>query len=230
MGTMEVTNFKLGIGIPLSFPMVPSAFFDSFITMEKPDFTYLRTSFGPIDQIRNDLVRQAQETHCSHIIMMDTDQVYHLKTITRLLSHRLPVVGCLIYRRYPPFDPLMLKGEINRYENILEWDPDSLVEVDATGAGCILFEMEVFRKIPEPWFRFRSNPNPEKNGIIGEDIGFCSDLRAAGYRIFVDTSIPAGHLSQMIINEGTWKLYNKVKEAELRAMHEIEHGISVAKV
>lgn len=221
-----ITNFKLGVAIPLSFPMIPSAFFDSFITLEKPPYIYIRASHGNIDDMRNEMVYNALQSGCTHLIMMDTDQVYHEKTITRLLSHRLPVVGCLVYRRYPPFDPLMLKGDIDTYLTISEWDKDELVEVDATGTGCLLFDMQVFRKMPYPWFRFRRR---WKGDIVGEDIGFCSDLREAGYKIFVDTSIPSDHLTSMRINEGTWKLYNRVKEAELKAMHDIEHGITITK-
>jgi len=219
---MKITNFKLGIGVPLSFPMIPSAFFDSFITMEKPNFTYLRSSHTAIDDMRNEVVQQALIARCTHIIMMDTDQVYHRKTIPRLLSHQLPVVGCLVYRRYPPFDPLMMLGTQRHYKSIMEWEAGSLVEVDATGTGCLLIDTAVFRKLPYPWFRFRKGPYGE---IIGEDFGFCMDLREYGYRIFVDTSIPAGHLTSMEVNEGTWKLFSKVKEAELKAEHELKHGV-----
>ena len=193
--------------------------------MEKMNFIYIRASQGNIDDMRNEMVYNALQSGCTHLIMMDTDQVYHSKTITRLLSHRLPVVGCLVYRRYPPFDPLMLKGSIDAYEVIKEWEKDSLVEVDATGTGCLLFETDVFRKMPYPWFRFRRR---WKGDIVGEDIGFCSDLRGAGYKIFVDTAIPSDHLTQMRINDGTWKLYNRVKEVELKAMSQ-EHGEIVTK-
>lgn len=219
---MKITNFKLGIGIPLSFPSIPSAFFDSFITLDTGPFVYLRSSAGPIDEMRNNIVKQALESQCSHLIMMDTDQVYDPTTIKRLLSHKLPVVGCLVYRRYPPFDPLMLRGDVSHYQTVAEWEPGELVEVDATGTGCLMFETSIFRKMPMPWFRFRTS---EDGSVVGEDIGLCSDLRAAGYKIYVDTSIPCGHLSQMVINEGTWKLYNHVKEAELKKVHDVEHGV-----
>ena len=217
---MIVSNIHLGIGLPLSFHMIPSAFFDSFIAMVKPPFTYLRTSNGPIEEMRNNIVRAALRDNFSHLIMMDTDQVYHQDTIPRLLSYRLPVVGCLVYRRYPPFDPIMLKGTLGKYQTIAEWEPGGLVEVDATGTGCIMFDMNVFRKMPAPWFRSRRH----EGAPVGEDIGFCSDLREAGYRIFVDTAIPAGHLSQMQITEGTWRLYGKLREATTKA-HEVEHDV-----
>ena len=202
---MKISNFRLGIGLPLSFHMIPSAFFDSFITMEKPPFTYLRTSNGSIDDMRNNIVRDALQAGCSHLIMMDTDQVYHQETIPKLLSHKLPMVGTLVYRRYPPFDPLMLKGEIGKYKTIDQWEPGSLVEVDATGTGCLLFSTEIFKKMPPPWFRFRRVGDKP----VGEDIGFCSDMRKAGYKIYVDTSVPAGHLSQIQITETTWRRYRQ---------------------
>jgi hypothetical protein len=219
---MKISNVKLGIGVPLNFPMVPSAFFDSFITAEKPDFIYLRSSAGPVDQMRNNLVHEALLTNCTHLIMMDVDQVYQRDTITRLLAHKLPVVGCLVYRRYPPFDPLMLRGSISRYQTVKEWKPGELVEVDATGTGCVMFETSVFRKMQAPWFKFRKTA---EGSDIGEDIGFCSDLRAAGYKIYVDTGCVAGHLTQMIVNDGTWRLYQKVAEAELKKAHAVEHGV-----
>ena len=213
---MKVSNARLGIALPLSHHMIPSAFFDSFIALQKPPYIYLRTSNGPIEEMRNSLVRDAMQSNCTHIIMMDVDQVYPVDTVTKLLAHKLPVVGCQIHRRYPPFDPLMLKGELGKYQTIKEWEPDSLVEVDATGTGCLLFDMDVFRKMPAPWFRSRKhNGKP-----VGEDIGFCSDLRAAGYRIFVDTSIKVPHLSQIQITEATWRRYQKW-EAEMA----VEHGV-----
>jgi hypothetical protein len=223
---MKINNFRLGIGIPLSFPTLPSSFFDSFIIMEKPPFIYLRSSIGQIENMRNEIVKEAINTGCSHLVMMDSDQVYHQQTITKLLSHRKSVVGCLVYRRYMPFDPLMFKGEINSYIRIDDWKKDSLVEVDATGTGCLMFEVDVFRKMPYPWFKTRV---AEGGGDVGEDFHFCSNLRAAGYRIFVDTSIPAEHLTQMRITEGTWRLYSKVKEAELKEAQVIKHGDLIVK-
>ena len=112
----------------------------------------------------------------------------------------------------------MLRGSVGKYETITEWEPGSLVEVDATGAGCLLFDMKVFHKMSPPWFRFRRY----KKKPVGEDIGFCSDLKAAGYRVYVDTAIPAGHLSQVQITEPMWRVYRKIQEADT---HSIEHGV-----
>lgn len=213
---MKITNQHLAIGIPCSFPFVPISFVYSFIHMDRPDFTLIHADNGPIDTLRNDIVEKALDVGATSLIMMDTDMIYHPQTITRLLSHKLPVVGALCFRRYPPFDSIMLKAkEIDEqtrgYESIDEWEDGALVEVDATGAGCLMFDMEVFKKLPYPWFRFQKQAN---GGVIGEDIGFCQDLRAAGYRIFVDTSVPSEHLTTLAVNRQTNKLYRSMKDKQ----------------
>jgi len=213
---MKISNQHLAIGIPCTFPFIPSSFFYSFVMMEKPAFTFVHADNGHIDDLRNNLVDKALEIGATHLLMCDVDQVYHPDTITRLLSHRLPVVGALVHRRYPPFDSLMLKTvEIderrNGYVSIDEWKDGELVEVDATGGGCLMFNMEVFRKIPRPWFKTSLNPD---GSVVGEDIGFCQELKKAGYRIFVDTSVPAGHLTTMIVNTATNRLYRACKSEQ----------------
>lgn len=211
---MNISNQRLGIGIPCTFPFIPSSFFYSYAFMEKPDHIFIHADNGPIDTLRNDIVEKALKEGCTHLIMMDVDQTYPVNTIPRLLSHNLPIVGCRVHRRYPPFDSLMLKikeidDRTNSYDSVDDWEEGELLEVDATGAGCLMFNMEVFRKLPYPWFKFRKQPG---GGIVGEDIGFCQDLKAAGYKIFVDTSLECGHLATMIVNRKTNLLYRSMKQ------------------
>lgn len=209
---IEVTNQILGIGIPLNWPMLWTPFFDSFVVMDRPDFKYIRAWRGNIDDMRNELVTEAQRLGCTHLIMMDTDMIYPKNTIVQLLSHRLPVVGGLCFRRYPPFTPLTMRGRINNYRVVEVWNEGLLAKVDATGTGCVLFDIEVFDKIKPPWFKFRPNPNKEIGGVIGEDIGFCPRLKRAGYELHVDTSIEIGHLSTMVINRDTYELYKGLRQ------------------
>jgi hypothetical protein len=214
---MRISNQNLAIGIPLSFPWVPASFFHSFIHMDRPSFTYLHADNGGAAALRNDLVKKAFEVGATHLMMCDTDQVYHPKTVTSLLSHKLPVVAALVHRRYPPFDSLMLKkvetnDEYDRYDSIDDWEEGELVEVDATGGGCTMFDMSVFKKLPYPWYR--DDKAPAGAPPIGEDIALFQDLKAIGYRIFVDTSVPAGHLTTLIVNTATNKLYRAMKTAE----------------
>lgn len=217
---MKVSNVNLSIGIPCSFPFVPASFFYSFALMNKPSYTLIHADNGPIDTLRNDIVEKAIAERASHLLLMDVDQIYPVDTVARLMSHKLPIVGAKVNRRYPPFDPIMLKIVDNyRYETISDYEDGSLVEVDATGTGCILYEMSVFKKMTYPWFRFQKNP--ENGMVIGEDVGFCQDLKAAGYKIYVDTSVKVGHLVNIIANDSLHKFYVKneiVKQEKAKAL------------
>jgi len=222
---MIVTNRKLCIGFPCSWSHVPFPFFQSFIQMERPPFVPIIACNGPIDGLRNKIVQDAMRVSATHLIMMDMDQTYPVDTIPKLLAHGLPIVGCLVHRRYPPFDPLIYRGGINTYQLVSEWEDGELIEVDATGTGCLMFDMRIFHELPPPWFRFRPNPDPDRDGHVGEDFGLCSDLREIGYKIHVDTSIKCGHLSTMEITEDTFFLYNALKKKQnILKQQEVQNG------
>lgn len=203
---MRLSNARIGIGIPLSFHMVPSAFFDSFISMDKPDYAYFRTNTGPIETMRNNLVADALRSGCTHLFMLDTDQQYPADTLMRLLSHKKLAVGARIRRRYPPFDNLMFRGTVGAYEPIQGWTPGDLLEVDATGTGCMLFDTTVFKRLRAPWFETRTHNNKP----VGEDFVFCSKLRALGIPIYVDTGLYVPHLTQFGITDTFANVYEKL--------------------
>ena len=93
-----------------------------------------------------------------------------------------------------------------------DWEDGELVEVDATGTGCILYNLEVFKKIPYPWFEFKKHP--ETGLVIGEDVGLCQKLQAAGYKIYVDTSVEIEHLTIIKINKAMHKLWCAMRMAK----------------
>lgn len=216
---MKITNVNLGIGIPLNFPFVYSAFFDTFVRMKKPEsFHLIRSSLGSgVDELRNQIVERAQMIGATHLLMLDADMTYHEDTIMELLvqTQIYPVVSALCFRRYPPFEPLLFRGSVGKYEAITEWEKDRLIEVDATGGGCIMFNMEVFENTSMPWFEFGKT---ESGKPVGEDIGFCAKLKKAGYNIYVDPTVPCGHLSLFECNQHSWELFRKLDKRVLERL------------
>lgn len=221
---MKVSNFNLAIGIPNNYKTVPSAFFDSILLMDIPPFTYIRSSASHnLDGIREGIVEEALKTDCTHLWMTDTDQTYEKGTLARLLSHGKDIIGGLICRRYPPFDPLVFSGDIGHYSRIEGWTEGDLIQVDATGTGSLIFNLDVFRNIPKPWFQLGDGIN----GPIGEDFYFCSKARKYGYEIYVDTGCQIGHLSEMLVTLDSYKLYKCLDEARNRnnLAFNVEHGV-----
>ena len=205
---------KFAIGFPLVDPMIRVNFFISFSCMEKPsNYAFLVPEYPhgrfaeTLAEARNSLVEQAQWEGCSHLFMMDTDQVYPADTLTKLRSHGKDICGVLVQRRYPPFDPIFLRREKGggRFYAIPDEEMFSgkLVEIDATGTGALLFNMAIFEKIEEPWFKVEVNPE----GRTGEDVYFCMKAKEAGFRIFVDTSIEVDHLTTIAINRSLYEMY-----------------------
>lgn len=216
----------LAIGFPLVDPQIPVQFFTSYACMDKPEqYSLLVPQFphgpwtGNLAEARNSLVVQALHEGASHLLMLDTDQVYPHNTLTKLLSHEVDVAGVLVHKRWAPFNPVMLRGTLGKYTVVDESEMYSgdLVEVDATGTGCLLFDMRVFDKVKYPWFKF----DVVGGRPVGEDIYFCSKARHSGVRIFVDTSIEVGHLTVMEVNKTL-----HVIAKHLNRMEEKQNGIS----
>ena len=196
---------KIAIGFPLVDSTVPVSFFTSFVCMEKPrEFVVLMPRFahgpfsGNIADARNSLVEQAQMEGASHLMMLDTDQVYPPETLTKLMSNKVDVCGVRVHRRWMPFDPIFLRGDIGKYESVPDEEMYSgnLIDIDATGSGCLLFDMSVFDKVRYPWFKL----DIQDGELVGEDFYFCSKARKAGIRICVDTAIEVGHLTMIEVN------------------------------
>ncbi len=209
---------KLAIGIPLTTDREWTQFWDSFNIMNKPDYTYLRPQHrGPIGAVRNELARQALEAGCTHLLLMDTDQVYHDQDmIFRLLKHNKLVVGTVIHRGYPPFDPLVFRFGEEGLVKVPDREVYSgrLIEADAVGGGCIMYKTEIFDSIiPSPWFEDLSHLSvgSDKCGP-GEDINICYKIRSAGAEIFVDTSILIHHLTLLAIDRGFYTLFKKLSQ------------------
>lgn len=223
-------HIRLGIGLPLIDRHVDRDFFLSFQNMEIPEDTALMVPAGEIYSFkeniavaRNSLVAQARAEGCTHLLMMDTDQIHPMNTAVQLLSHDVDAVGALVCRRYPPFYPILYRGELGNYQYAPKEEIRSgeLVEVDATGTGCILFNMDVFEDVTSPWFELKPGANGKS---VGEDIRFCSRLREAGRRIFVDTSIHVIHQTVYGVNLDTHELWMKAEMARAAKKNQSHEG------
>jgi len=225
----EKYGVKLAIAVPLTDATVYAQFFFSFIKVITEYMTSLfhqGKSVGvdvlmpdfpaQIDAARNNLVHQALVSGCTHILMMDSDQIYETPDmINKLLDHNKPVVGARVHRRYPPFDPLLLRGEVDAMYQVPDEEVqnedgsfEKEVPVDFTGTGCILYNMEIFTDtIDETWFKLRKGGRGQ---AVGEDISFCERLGELKIPIVVDSSINIRHLSLLAVDWGTYKLFQKI--------------------
>ena len=169
------------------------------MAMKKHEAELLVTVGSTISVARNKLVTGS--LRADYLLFIDSDMVLPIDLIDRLLAHKKDVVGALAYSRGYPHDPITLR----------EWKPGEyyktkptgeLIDVDATGCACLLVKTEVFNKIKQPWFDFSVYKETE---CKGEDVLFCEKVRAAGYKIYVDTGLECGHISDRVIGSNDWR-------------------------
>jgi hypothetical protein len=177
-----------------------------------------------VEQGRNLLVERFLESPARWLLFVDRDAVLHPMTAIRLMSWNVPVVAALAFSRTEPPTPTVYAGEdpaeqdeprrayrIN-WEETRQWlllhpelqtnhpmvladrPDDALVGVDFTGMHCTLIRRDVLEGLrPGPWFE-RIHPVGGPKGC-GEDYFFCRRALEAGYGVYVDRSVLAGHLA-----------------------------------
>lgn len=159
-----------------------------------------------VDQARNLLAHQFLASNCEWFLSVDTDIILPACVVGRLISRKKQLIGALIYvNANPPFPQIYHKiadfgfggfGTMLVHE---KFEPGELIEADGTGAGCLLIHRDVFEAIPEQipfrWFQH------EQHGadMFGEDIIFCRRAAAAGFQLYIDTAVHAGHIKPRVI-------------------------------
>ena len=149
---------------------------------------------------REEAARFALEGNMDYLFFIDDDMISPNNLFEMLYRHNVDICGALAFTRNPPHKPVIysciegwdaVKKQdyfVNHY--VWNYPKDKLVECDAMGFGSVLIKMDVFRKMPRPWFALCSN--------TGEDILFCYNAKKYGFRVFVDTSAKIGHLGNPI--------------------------------
>jgi hypothetical protein len=119
----------------------------------------------------------------THILWLDTDMSVPRETAVLLAMHDQPIVACNYVVRQASHLFTACRDEQRVATTATS---TGLEAVDYCGMGAMLMRTEVVASVPRPWFRHGLNA---QGGDIGEDVGFCRALRAAGYTIYIDHDV-----------------------------------------
>lgn len=166
-------------------------------------------------------------TDYTHLVMLDIDHQHPSNIVERLVQRveedpSRQIVAGLNFRRGEPYEPLvfMVGGE-NLY-TISEWEPDTIIEVDAVATCSIIISREVFETVPgPPWFYYDYSV-AHKEVYPTEDIVFCWLCGMHGIKIYVDTGLTSDHLNTGRINETVFRAYYKNHGS--KHFEEVTHG------
>lgn len=170
-------------------------------------FKFSKPRIQCTDPERGRYMTVARHFFGDYLLFIDSDQTFPPDTLCRLVAHDKDIVAALVTAKQPPH--LVVAGygnENDGFSNLLDWPSAALIEVDVTGFGCILIKRSVFEQFPEgnPFQKIFCRAMGDN---MGEDWSFCVRARKLGFNIYVDTSIPIGHIGKYIYTTGDYELY-----------------------
>jgi hypothetical protein len=147
-------------------------------------FTFFDSSTILLNQ-RENLIEMAKESNSEYVLWLDSDMTFPPTTILRLLEHNKDIVGCNYMKRTLPLKTVAYT-DVNNWDSWVKMEPkNNLIEVEAIGLGCILMRVNVFEKLPKPYFEFKYRKDTQD--WYGEDFILMEKLRTNGFKIYVDT-------------------------------------------
>lgn len=140
---------------------------------------------------RNQCAEAAKLAGATHMLFLDSDMVFPIDTMTRLLKHNKEIVGAVYSQRAAPFHPLGVT-----YEGEHVHVTSGLKRMRIIPTGCLMIKMSVFDTLPKPWFTTKI----EGEKIMGEDYYFCEQAQKAGFEIWCDGDLSrdVGHIGQRV--------------------------------
>ena len=178
-----------------------------------------------VDRARERMTESFLGTGGDYMFCLDSDMEIPSGAIDRLLSHKLPLVAGLYVSRSEAHWPFVWNeqrdeaGNFQGYQIIAEWPEGALIPCDITGAGFLLIAREVFESLGPPWWLL------EEDDEAGTDIIFLRRAKAAGWQLYVDTSLQAGHFDtyKLTLKDFIdWREENKDRIVDPAT--EVEHG------
>jgi len=152
-----------------------------------------------IDASRNLIVEHALKIGYDYILWVDSDMILPKNTLLKLLADGKDIVSGVYSYKLIHADTAVAKRFVKEEDDTYEDVPlkeiretKELMQIDGVGFGCVLTKADVFRKIEPPWFVYDKD--------LGEDIYFCRKAQKAGFEIFLNPQIKAGHIGTVNYN------------------------------
>jgi len=143
-----------------------------------------------IDDAYDYAVQQAIEDDVDFLVTIEDDTFPQEDALIKLLQYATKDTKSIYGAWYPKRQKIRQGTAIVLKDGKREFleDDGNMHEVYTIPMGCTIFPIEVFYKIPRPWF--------VTTNIITQDSFFSQLAREAGYRLIVDTNIKCKHIDR----------------------------------
>lgn len=134
-----------------------------------------------------------------YILTIEEDNIPPPDGLMKLYENidKYDVVGGCYFTKGPEGQP-MIYGDPNVVpKNFIPQIPipENIQPCNGMGMGFHLFKIDIFRKMPSPWFKTLQEYNPQTGcKVYTQDLYFFEQAAFKGYRFACDTRVKVGHL------------------------------------
>ena len=143
-----------------------------------------------------------------YVLWVDSDIRFNFKMVQKLLENKKDVV-CGLYRMKDLQHFAVVKDmddayfaehktyqffSVDDFKKLTENNTLDPFKVDYTGMGICLVSKKAIESLEYPWFRPIWMNVGDMKDFTSEDVGFCIQLRKAGFEIWCDPKVVAGHM------------------------------------
>ena len=199
---------------------------------------------GVISRLRNQVVATFMEkTTDDWLLQIDTDQRFTVDDFKKLVAaadaKTRPIVSAVVHGGWEvgeaylePVPCIFKMGEDSGLYALHDYEPDSIVEVDAAGTGAILVHRSVFDRFRkeadqthqgDKWCYYQDMPLHKE--WIGEDLLWCLRAKSFGYKIYAHTGVQMEHQRKNWVGIKQHQDFARFRRARLQSEDQI-HGDS----
>jgi len=189
------------IAVP-TFGKISPSWAQRFFYMEKPLGHVCPEVFDGstlnIAEKRNNAIHKAIELGAKTVLFIGDDVHIPQETLLQMLKHwrngHKAITGIYWTKQHLP-QPYIWRGYLEG--PFYDWKVGDFFEIDWAGCDCLLLDVEMLKKIPEPWFSLDYDMSFDGSGgwqmCPTEDLYFYAKMKDAGFKLMCDAAIQCLH-------------------------------------
>ena len=151
---------------------------------------------------RNEIAKLAIKYDFDYVLMIDSDVNVPKDTLVKLLECETDIALGWYYKKRTTTDQTVIFdfGKDYTDKNMIYgetlWKANDSFDIKGGGLGIALVNVNVFRKMPYPYFKYVIYGN---DTVLSEDLYFCTEARKYGMNIKCNPDVKGNHIYEVSV-------------------------------